>query len=236
VSITQNVYSLGTAIAQIVAPSADSQRVTIKNLQPGSTPGEYARDGYAFQFSTSFTIAANGTATFSVQTPSEGIQLVSYQIRSTSAQVNAALIEGATITTAGTPSATFNLNRQSSRVAASVFDSVSSISGGTVIASELITSSNNVAGAAFSDKVYSLRGSQKYAMRFANAGNQETTAFFDLVFAEQYNGHHNVWLGDQDASYMLEGGEHVQFFLEAGEAITAMSEGTAVRVAVLRQD
>ena len=38
-AITQEVYTLGTASAQILAPSADAQRVTISNLQPDSIDG-----------------------------------------------------------------------------------------------------------------------------------------------------------------------------------------------------
>ena len=235
-AITQEVFTLGTASEQILAPSADAQRVTISNLQPDPIDGGYAREGYAFEMSRVFTIAGPGTAQFSIATPSAGVQFISYQIVSTNAQVTATLIEGGTVAAAGTPIPSYNLNRQSDRVAGSVLDTATSVTGGTVIATELITSSHKVSASASSEKVYTLKPSESYAMRFVNEGNQTTTIYFDLVFSEQFNGYHDVWLGLQDESYRLRGGEEVQLFMEAGESIYALGGGTPVRVAVIRQD
>jgi hypothetical protein len=236
VAITQNVYTIGTASTQILAPSADAQRVTIENMNPAPLDGGYSREGYAFEMSRVFTIAAPGTAQFSLATPSTGAQFISYQIISTNAQVTATLIEGATVVSSGTAIPSYNLNRQSDRTANSVLDSATSVTGGTVIATELITSQHKVSGSAASEKVYTLKPSQTYAMRFVNEGNQTTSIYFDLVFAEQFNGYHDLWLGLKDQSYRLRGGESVQLFMEAGESIYALGGGTPVRVGVIRQD
>lgn len=235
-AISQSVVTLGTGVQQVLPPSTDAQRVTIKNLQPASRAGEYSREGYAFEMSRKFAIASPGTASFSIETPASGVQFVSYEIISDNATVTASLIEGATVTSAGSPIATFNLNRQSARTASAVFDSATVITGGTVIATEYVTAAHKSAGSADSDKVFTLKASQKYVMRFVNDGNQETNVFFSLVFTEQFNGSHSVWLGAADASYHLLGGEEVQLFMEAGESIAARAGGTACRIAVIRQD
>lgn len=235
-AISQQVFTLGTSTTQILPPSADAQRVSILNLEPDAVDGGYSRAGLAFEMSKTFTIAAGGTAQFSMTTPPAGVQFISYQIISTGAEVTASLIEGATVAASGTPIASFNLNRQSSATAVAVLDSATSVTGGTVIASEFITSAHKVSASATSEKVYTLNGSSTYAMRFVNGGNQETKVFFDLVWSEKFNGQHDVWLGLQDQSYRLRAGEEVQLFMEAGESIGALAGGTPVKVAVIRQD
>lgn len=234
--ISQTVFTLGTSSVEILPPSVDAQDVTIKNLQPDPADGGYSRAGYSFEMSHVFTIQSPGTALFSLATPNTGVQFISYQIVSSNAQVTASLIEGASVVSAGTPIATFNLNRQSDRTANSVLDSATSATGGTVIATELVTSAHKVSGSASSEKVYTLKPSQTYAMRFVNDGNQSTSVYFDLVFSEQSNGLHDVWLGGDEASYRLAAGEEVQLSMQAGEAIYALGGGTPVRVAVIRQD
>jgi hypothetical protein len=236
VAITQSVFTLGTALAQILPPSADAQRVTITNLQPPTREGAYSREGLAFQMSMTFSIASTGTATFSIATPADGVQFISYQIVADNAAVTATLIEGASITAAGTPIPSFNLNRQSSNTAAAVLDTATNVTGGTVIATEFITSAHKVSGSAASDKVFTLKGSQSYAMRFVNNGNQTTNVFFDLVWAEKFNGQNDVWLGDEYNAQRLRGGEMIQLFMQPGESIAARGGVSDVRVSVIRQD
>lgn len=235
-AITQQVFTLGTFVQQILPPTHDAQYVTIQNLQPPATPGAYSRDGYAFHMSRKFSIASPGTATFSIETPASGVQFISYQIVSDNAAVTATLIEGATVTVSGTAIPAYNLNRQSSRTPSAVLDTATNVVGGTVISTEFITAAHKVSGSAASDKVFTLKASQKYAMRFVNEGNQTTNMFFDLVWSEQFNGDHDVWLGVEDQSYRLRGGEAIQLPMQAGEPINARGGGTPVRVAVIRQD
>lgn len=235
-AISQTVYTLGTALAQILAPSTDAQRVTIQNLEPDPVDGGYSRAGLAFEMSRVFTIASGGTASFSMATPAGGVQFISYQIVSTGAEVTATLIEGATVTSAGTPIASYNLNRQSSSTAQAVLDSATSVTGGTVVATELVTSAHKVSGSADSEKIYTLNGSSTYAMRFVNGGNQETKVFFDLVWSEDFNGQHEVWFGANGSAYRLRAGQTIQLTMDAGESIAALAGGTGVQVAVIRQD
>ena len=235
-AITQTVYTLGTFVQQILPPTHDAQYVTIQNLQPSPSDASYSRDGYAFELSRKFSIPSPGTVTFSVDTPPEGVQFISYQIVSDNSAVTATLIEGATVTSAGTPIPSYNLNRQSSGTSSTVLDTATNVVGGTVVATEFITATHKAAASSSSDKVYTLKGSQKYAMRFVNNGNQTTGVFFDLVWSEMFNGQHDVWLGVEDQSYRIRGGEALQLPMQAGEPINARGGGTPVRVAVIRQD
>lgn len=235
-AITQTVFTLGTALAEILPPSADAQRVTITNLQPPTSEAAYAREGFAFHLSRTFSITSPGTVTFSIDTPPTGVQFVAYQIVSDNAPVTATLIEGASVTAAGTPIPSFNLNRQSSGTANAVLDTATNVSGGTVIATEFVTAAHKVSGSAASDKIFTLKASQKYAMRFVNNGNQTTNMFFDLVWSEKFNGDHDVWLGDENNAARLRGGETIQLFMQPGESIAARGGGPDVRVAVIRQD
>jgi len=235
-AITQKIVTLGTGIVQIVDPSADAQRVTIRNVQPKTLEGSYSRQGFVFQMSQVFSVGSPGTATFSLATPTNGVQFVSYQIVSDNSAVTATLIEGASVTSAGTPIKSFNLNRQSTGTANAVLDTATNVTGGTVIATELITASHKAAGAASSDKIFTLKGSQTYAMRFVNNGNQTTNVFFDLNWSEQFNDLHDVWLGTINESHRLQGGDEIQLFLQAGESIAARGGGTPCRVSVIRQD
>ena len=235
-SISQQVFTLGTATETIVQPSVDAAKVTIKNLQPEYEVGAYSRDGYVFLLSQTFSVPSPGTVTFSMATPPGGVQFDFYTIATTDAQVTATLIEGATVVSAGTPIPAYNLNRQIGGTAAAVLDAATSVTGGTVIATELVPGQNKAAGGLDSSKIFTLLGSHTYAMRFVNNGNQSTTVAFDLGFSEQFNGGHDVWLGLADESMRLSGGGEVQLFLDAGEPIVATGGGTPVKVAVIRQD
>jgi hypothetical protein len=236
VAITQTVYTLGTSTVEIVAPSVDTAKVTIKNLQPEYEVGAYSRDGYVFLLSQTFTVTSPGTVTFSLATPAGGVQFDFYSILTTDAQVTATLIEGGSVVSAGTPIPAYNLNRQVGGTHATVFDTATSVTGGTVIATELMPGQNKASGGIDSSKIFTLLGSSTYAMRFVNNGNQSTTVAFDLGFSEQFNGGHDIWLGANGSAMRLSGGDEVQLFLDSGEAVVATGGGTPVQVAVIRQD
>jgi hypothetical protein len=236
VSISQQVFTLGTTTQTIVQPSVDAAHVTIQNLQPQYEIGAYSRDGYVFLMSKTFTVASPGTVTFSMATPPGGAQFDFYTIATTDAQVTATLIEGGSVVSAGTPIPAYNLNRQVGGAHASVFDTATSVTGGTVIATELIPGQNKSSGGVDSSKIFTLLGSSTYAMRFVNNGNQSTTVAFDLGFSEQFNGGHDVWLGANGSAYRLTGGDTLQLELDAGESVVATGGGTPVQVAVIRQD
>lgn len=235
-AITQAVYTLGTSTVQIVAPSVDAAKVTIKNLQPEYEVGAYSRDGYVFLLSQTFSVPSPGTVSFSLATPPGGVQFDFYSILTTDAQVTATLVEGGSVVSAGTPIPAYNLNRQVGGTHAAVFDTATSVSGGTVIATELVPGENKASGGLDSSKIFTLLGSSTYAMRFVNNGNQSTTVAFDLGFSEQFNGAHDVWLGANGSAMRLSGGDEVQLFLDAGEGVVATGGGTPVQVAVIRQD
>ena len=235
-SISQQVFTIGTATETIVQPSVDAAHVTIQNLQPEYEVGAYSRDGYVFLLSQTFTVTSPGTVTFSLATPPGGVQFDFYSILTTNAQVTATLIEGGSVVSAGTPIPAYNLNRQVGGSHAAVFDTATSVSGGTVLATELVPGENKASGGIDSSKIFTLLGSSTYAMRFVNNGNQSTTVGFDLGFSEQFNGAHDVWLGANGSAYRLSGGETLQLELDAGESVVATGGGTPVQVAVIRQD
>lgn len=235
-AITQTVYTLGTSTVEIVAPSVDTAKVTIKNLQPEYEVGAYSRDGYVFLLSRVFSVPSPGTVDFSMTTPPGGVQFDFYSILTTDAQVTASLIEGGTVVSSGTPIPAYNLNRQVGGTHATVFDVATSVTGGTVIATELVPGENKASGGVDSSKIFSLVGSSTYAFRFVNNGNQSTTVAFDLGFSEQFNGAHDIWLGANGSAMRLSGSDEVQLFLDSGEAVVATGGGTPVQVAVIRQD
>lgn len=229
--------SLGTATASIVSPSADAQHVVLQNLEPSSTPNDYARAGYLNIVFQKFTLAASGTALFNIAVGSKGLQIEGYEIVSSSESVYAELIEGATVTTTGAAIPTYNLNRTESDSVLSVFKAASSVVGGSAISAELITGSKQGGGGGMViSKIHTLEASQDYAIRFVNQTNQETICFVQIIFSEKFNGQNNIWLGGaKDSAFRLRGGETVYLPLIQGQSLSAVAEEAAT-LGVLKQD
>ncbi len=234
-SLSQAVYSVGTATTTVVAPTSDWAKYAIKNLQPKDVD-EYARDGYIYLIGQQFTITAGGTANFSIATGATGAQLDFYSIISDTATVLSSLVEGATVTTTGDPIPAYNLNRNKSDAHISVLKAATSISGGTVVSQEFTTASIHAGGELSSTKVHTLRPNATYGMRFANTGNQSTNVFFQLGFSEHYNGYNNVWLGTADETYVVRPGEELIMELTPNSTINAVSLMDSNKLAVMRQE
>lgn len=236
--IDQNVFTLsGTAPVQIADRTVDAQNVWVQNLQPPGELADYARAGYLWLISQLFTVANNNSAVFSCTTGDTGLQIESYQITTSVAPVYAQLIEGATeVVTTGTAVPAYNMNRNYADDYNAVLEGVTSYTGGTVVAAEFLSASNQASGGMDSSKIFTLEPNTEYIFDFENVGNQETRVFFQMAFAEQYNGHHHVWLGTPDSSVKLRGGESVQLDVFPYESILGASTGTATKVATFRQD
>ena len=235
--LTQNVYTLdGTTATTVVAPTLDAAHYTLKNLQPESDIGAYSRDGYAYAVSQYLTIANNGTAIFSFTTGDTGAQFDFWTFTALNSSVLGELIEGATITTAGSPIQGHNLNRNFPDTYDSVLQGASALTGGTVVLSELVPASNQAGGGMASSKTVTLEPNTQYGFRFTDVGGQGAKLHVQIGWVEIYNGYHNIWLGTKDNSFVLRGGEEVSMYLQPYEVINAIGGHTGAKLAVMRQD
>jgi hypothetical protein len=130
--LQQNVYTVGTATSTVVAPTIDSARYVLKNLEPANTLGEFSRVGYTYAAHNYITIANNGTAIFSFTTGADGAQFDFWDFDSSNSSVIAELIEGATIVTTGLAIPGYNLNRNVSDSHEAQLFAATSLTGGTV--------------------------------------------------------------------------------------------------------
>jgi hypothetical protein len=75
-----------------------------------------------------------------------------------------------------------------------------------------------------SGKIFTLAPSTDYAMTFVNKGNQTTTVFFQMTFAEDFNGNNDVWVGDAiGTGVRVRGGDTVHMSLIQGQKLFAVS-------------
>ena len=179
----------------IAAPDHQPMSVIVQNNQPIAGAEGYARRGYTFGLAQSFTVPSSGTATFAMTTGAYGAQFQYYSIITETTSVDAHLVEGATVGTAAARLPAYNLDRKSTRTPTSVFGSATSVTGGTVVSSEYLTSTKQAGETLSSFKVLTLNGSSVYAMRFVNQQNQSTLVHFQLGWAEQFDGGHDVYIG-----------------------------------------
>jgi len=235
-SLTGNLYTINSSTATtIVAPSIDAQEVLIRNIMPIGADNYY-RDGYTFSAHTDFTLPNNGTVSFSFTTGAYGAQIIGYVIATTASNLEADLVEGATIVTGETyPS--YNLNRASTNVADALLKAATTVTGGTTISSESIYATNQSSSRATNSKVISLAPSTQYAMKFVNTGSQSTLVHFELIWGERFDGYTTAWLnGAKDVGFPLQAGEDLKMTLLRSQSITAISGGAPISIAVMRQD
>lgn len=236
--IFQEVYTLNSeGPRQITGRTIDAEQVWVQNQQPPATVGAYSRAGYVFLLSRLFQITQGAHAYFSCQTGAEGLQIEFYEIESETSTVHAKLIDGATnVVTAGSAIPAYNLNRNFTDDHDAVFTGVTSLTGGTVVSAEVITATNQGGGQISSNKIHTLKANTQYVFDFENIGSQTTRVFFQMGFTEQFNGHHDVWLGTPGSAVKLAGGESVQLNVFPYETILGATTGTATKVATFRQD
>jgi hypothetical protein len=233
--LTQNVYSVGTATQTVVAPTNDYGVYILKNLQPEPRGEDYARQGYVYLYGNTFTVTSGSTAAFSFLTGNTGAQIEFYEIGTSVSDISAELVEGATIVTAGDPIPAFNLNRTYPDNHLSVLKQAT-VTGGTVISREYLTATNQGGADMVLDKIHTLEPNTEYGFRFIGAGAQTTTVFFQVAWSERYNGYHDIWLGNQDESYVIRAGEELKFNLLPNETINATALVDSCKLAVIRQE
>lgn len=193
---TSTTYDLVAGSATVVVPPSNQpMAVILHNNQPIAGAEGYSRRGYTFGIAQSFTVSASGTAQFAMTTGTHGAQFQYYSIITETTSVDAYLVEGATVGTAAGTVPSYNLDRTSSRVATSVMGSATSVTGGTIVSAEYLTTTKQ-AGETFSSfKILTLKASSVYAMQFVNQQNQSTTVHFQLGWAEQFDGGHDIYIG-----------------------------------------
>ena len=233
-SITQKVYSVGTAAQTVVAPTNDYVKYALKNLQP-KTVDEMARDGHVYLVNAQFDKLQGTSTNFSILTGSTGAQFDFYSMTTTDSQVYAELVEGATIITTGNAIPAYNLNRNYPDTHSAVLKQAISITGGTTISSEFMPASNQAGGAMSSTKIHTLAPSTEYGFRFTNQGIKTTTVHFQLGFSEHYNGYNNIWLETPNDSYCIRPNEELILELLPMATINASSLINNNKLSVIRQ-
>jgi len=234
-SLTQAVYSVGTATQTVVAPTADFAEYVLKNIQPANVV-EYARDGYIYLANAQFSITSGASVNFSMLTGATGAQFDFYSMVTDTSAVYAELIEGATIATTGSPIPARNLNRNYSDAHNAVLKAATSITGGTAISAEYLPASNQSAGQMSSVKIHTLKPNTEYGFRFTNQGAQTTTVHFQLGFSEHYNGYNRIWLGTVNESFALNAGDELKMVLPPNQTINATALINGNKLSVMRQE
>jgi hypothetical protein len=235
--LTQNVYSVGTAAQTVVEPTHDQATYLLKNIEPQIMGQDYARMGRVYNLHSTFTVTRSTSVSFTVLTGPTGLQIQFYQIISSSSDVRADLIEGATVTPSATSISTYNINRNFPDDAQAVFNGVTSFTGGTVVVAEYITAAKDGGGGMATEKIITLEPSTRYVFRFTElSGNEDPSVFFEMGFAEKYNGYNDIWLETVNDSYVLRAGEEIQMTLLPYETINATAILDTSKLAVLRQE
>lgn len=234
-SLTQAVYSVGTAAVTVVAPTNDYVKYALKNIQP-QTVDEMARDGYVYLAAQQFTIVQGASVAFSIETGPTGAQFDFYEIVSSVSDVYAELIEGATVTIAGSPIVAHNLNRNYADTHASVLKAATLVTGGTTISAEFVTASNQGGSQISSTKIHTLEPNTQYVMKFTNQGAQTTSVFFQLGFSEHYNGYNSIWLEAVNNSFVLRPNDELIMELPPLATINATSLINSNKLSVMRID
>ena len=235
--LTQNVYSIGTAAQTVVAPTNDFVSYTLKNIEPIIANQDYARMGRVYNLHSTFTVARGTSVSFTVLTGATGLQIQFYQIISSSSDVRADLIEGATVTAGTATVPSYNINRNFPDDAEAVFNNVTSFTGGTVVVAEYITAAKDGGGGMATEKIITLEPNSRYVFRFTElSGNEDPQVFFEMGFSEKYNGYNDIWLETINDSYVLRAGEELKFNMNPKEIINASSIIDSNKLAVMRQD
>ena len=234
-TLSQNLYSVGTAAVTVVAPTNDFAKYVLKNIQPATIP-EYARDGYIYLVNAQFTLTALASVNFSMATGPTGAQFDFYSMVTDTSAVYAELIEGATIVKTGSAIPAYNLNRNYPDTHQAVLKAATSITGGTTISTEFLPASNQSAGQMSSTKVHTLEPNTEYGFRFTNQGAQTTSVHFQLGFSEHFNGYNNIWLDTVNDSMVIRPGEELILELPPLATINATSLIDSNKLAVMRQD
>ena len=234
--LSQNVYTIGTAATTVVAPTVDAGHYVLKNLEPDQSLGDYSRKGYVYTVSQYFPVANNQSVYFSFLTGATGAQFNFWNFSSTTSDVLASLIEGATIVTTGSAIPAYNMDHRFPDDYTAVLKAATSITGGTVALSEFVGGSNQAAGGMTSNKVVTLKPNTEYGFRFQDVGGNGTNVHIQIGWVEYYNGLTDIWLGTPNESFVLHGGQEIAMYLHPYETINATAGSSGRKLAVIRQD
>jgi hypothetical protein len=87
------------------------------------------------------------------------------------------------------------------------------------------------------EKIITLEPDTRYVFRFTElSGNEDPSVFFEMGFAEKYNGYNDIWLETVNDSYVLRADEEIQMTLLPYETINATAIIDSSKLAVLRQE
>jgi len=234
--LTQNVYTVGTAATTVVAPTVDSARYVLKNLEPSPFMGDLARKGYIYSVSRYFPIANNGNVYFSFTTGPNGAQFEHWKFSAGDSSVLAYLIEGATVTTTGSAIPAYNLNRNEADDYSAELFAASAVTGGATVLTQYVGASNQSSGGADTNIPVTLEPNTEYAFRFQDVGSNGPNVHIQIDWAENYNGYNDIWLDTPGDSFLLHGGEEIFMYLRPYETINATAGSTGRKLAVMRQD
>ena len=235
--LNQEVFSIGTASVNVVNPTNSLVNYRLKNIEPKIANQDYSRMGRVYNIHSTFTVPRSTSVSFTVLTGATGLQIQFYQIVSSSSDVRADLIEGATVTVGGTTVPSYNINRNFPDDADAVFSSVTSFTGGTTVVAEYVTAAKDGGGGMATEKIITLEPNTRYVFRFTElTGNQDPRVFFEMGFAEKYNGYNDIWLATVDDSFVLRAGEEIQMKLLPGESINASALIDYSKLSVMRQE
>lgn len=143
-----------------------------------------SKRGLVYLMSEFFTVGANASVFFALNTNGKEVEFQFYDITSNQSEVHAVLIENPASVTAFNYITPRNLNRKFPDNASASLSAASAVSGGTIIASELVGSTTKAGGEMSSRKIHTLRDSTMYVMRFVNVSNQATTCHMNLGWSE----------------------------------------------------
>ncbi len=231
------MYSVGTATQTVVEPTPDLATYKLKNIEPRIANQDYARMGRVYNIHATFTVARTTSVSFTVLTGPTGLQIQFYQIVSSSSNVRADLIEGATVTPSEVSVPSYNINRNFPDDADAVFNGVTSFTVGTVVLAEYITAAKDGGGGMATEKIITLEPNTRYVFRFTElSGNEDPQVFFEMGFAEKYNGYNDIWLATVNDSYVLRAGEEIEMTLIPNEIINATATLDSCKLAVIRQE
>jgi hypothetical protein len=232
-SLTQAVYSVGTAAVTVVAPVNDYAKYALKNLQPKGVD-EMARDGYVWALFDRRNLTSGQVENLSFMTGPTGAQLDYYQLVSETSSIYSSIIEAPTVTVTGSAIPVHNLNRNYTDSPQAVIKVATAVTGGTIIQAEFVTAANQGGGQTSSSKIVTLKPNTQYVLQATNVGSQTTSWYSQIGFSEHFNGYNNIWLNAVNNSYVLKPGDELIMELPPLAVINATALINNNKLAVMR--
>lgn len=148
-----------------------------------------AKRGLIYLMSEFFTVGANASVYFALNTNGKEVEFQFYDITSDLGEIQATLLEAPSTVTPFNYITPRNLNRNFADNATASLSAASAVTGGTVIASELVGNSAKAGGEMSSQKIHTLKNGTTYVMQFVNTANQSTVCHMNLGWSENDPAH-----------------------------------------------